>query len=151
MSYLDEKGLISLSRGIGNWFYARITAFGIDVVENKEKYGEEFPFLQTVVQEIHGDVYGTIIQAVKSQVSFNQQASNAFQQARILTETNEGISPSLREEIQEHLNLLEKELKTKEPDAGKIQKSWIWLKRNATWVIPTLTQVVLEGLKIALG
>lgn len=149
--YLEQKGLIEVSTVIGGWVSARITAFGIDVVENKERYGEEFPFIQTTIQEIHGDVYGTVVQAVESQVSFNQQVTTAFQQARNITETKEGIPPTLTEEIKKHLNLLEEELKRTEPDAGKIQTSWKWLKRNANWVVPTLTQVVLEGLKIALG
>ena len=150
ISYLDEKGLVTIFRGIGTWFHAKITAFGIDVIENKEKYDEDFPFLQTVVQEVHGDVYGTVVQAVESQVSFNQQVNTAFQQARNITEAKEDISPSIRKEINKQLNLLEKELKTKEPDVGKIQNLWKWLKKNANWVIPTLAHVVLEGLKMGL-
>ena len=151
MFYLKEKRLVSLFEVIESWIYARITAFGIDVIERKEKYLEEFPFIQTAIQEIHGDVYGTVVQAVESQVSFNQQVDTVFQQARKITETRTDIKASLREEVKKHLNLLEEELKRKEPDAGKIQTLWKWLKRNANWVVPTLTQVVLEGLKIALG
>jgi len=151
ISYLDEKGLVRASMGIGNWFYAKITAFGIDVVENKEKYREQFPFIQTTIQEIHGDVYGTVIQAVQSQVSFNQQVTTAFQQAHKIIDTRTDITISLKEEVKKHLNLLEEELKSKEPDLSKIQTLWKWLKSNANWIIPTLTQVVLEGLKIAFG
>lgn len=149
--YLGEKGLLTLFRGIGTWFHARITAFGIDVIENKEKFTEEFPFMQTTIQEIHGNVYAPVIQAVGSQVSFNQQVATAFQQAHDITETKENIQPVLREEIRKHLNLLREELERKEPDAGKIQTVWKWLKRNANWVVPTLTQVVLDGLKMALA
>jgi len=148
--YLGKKGLIELSKGIGIWFYARISAFGIDVIENKEKYSERFPFIQTTIQEIHGPVYGPVIQAVESQVRFNQQVTTAFQKAREIIATNEEVPPTLMEEIRKHLNLLEEEIKSKEPDAGKIQALWKWLKRNANWVVPTLTQVVLEGLKMAL-
>ena len=146
--YLDEKGLVSVSRGIGNWFYARITAFGIDVIENKEKYGEQFPFIQTTIQEIRAPVYGNVVQAVESRVTFNK-VSTAFQQARNITDTKEDIPSSLREEIKKLLDLLEEELKSKEPDAGKIKNLWKWLKKNAKWVIPMLSHFVLEGLKMA--
>ena len=146
MVYLQQKGLIELHVGHDQyWYGARITAFGIDVIANKEKYAQRFPFIQTI-QEIHGDVYAPVIQAVESQVSFNQQVVTVFQQARNMTETKEGIPPTLREEIKKHLNLLEEELKSKEPDASKIQRLWKWLKRNANWVVPTLTQVVLRFL-----
>ena len=148
MLYLKQKGLITLFEVIGSWIYARITAFGIDVIENKEIFAEQFPF---IIQEIHGDVYAPVIQAIGSQVSFNQQVTTAFQQARNMIEIKEDVPPTLREEIEKHLNLLEEELKNKEPNAGKIQTSWKWLKRNANWVVPTLTHVVLEGLKMSLG
>jgi len=115
ISYLNEKGLVRASIGVGNWFHARITAFGIDVVENKEKYGEQFPFIQTNIQEIHGDVSGTVIQAIKSPVSFNQQVTTTFQQARKIIETRTDVTLSLKEEVKKHLNLLEEELKSKEP------------------------------------
>ena len=151
MQYLAEKGLISLFKGIGTWFHARITAFGIDVVEDKEKYGEQFPFIQTTIQEIHArDIYGSVVQAVESQVTFAQQVGSVFQQARGITEAKD-IAPTLRMQIEERLNQLEEELKKTEPDAGKIQELWKWLKRNANWVVPILVSAVLEGLKMALG
>ena len=151
MLYLEEKGLVRLSTVIGGWLQARITAFGIDVVENKARFSEEFPFIKTTIQEIHGDVYGDVVQAIKSQVTFEQQVTNVFQQARDMIKVRENIRPTLKEEIMKHVNLLEKELKRKEPDAGRIQRLWKWLRRNASWVVPTLAHVVLEGLKTALG
>jgi len=148
--YLKEKGLVRLQSVMSGWLSAEITAFGIDVVENKERYGDEFPFIRATIQTIQGDVYGTVVQAVESQVSFTQQVTDVFQQARKITETKTDIPESLREEIKNYLSLLEEELKRKEPDVGKIQTFWKSLKRNANWVIPTLTQIVLEGLKRAL-
>jgi hypothetical protein len=143
MVYLQQKGLIELHVGYDQyWYGARITAFGIDVVTNKEKYAQRFPFIQAI-QEIHAPVYAPVIQAVESQVNF-QQVTTAFQQARNMTEKKEDIPKALREEVKKQLNLLEEELNSKEPDVGKIQTSWKWLKRNANWVVPTLTQVVLK-------
>lgn len=153
MLYLEEKGLIKLFKVTGSlWHSAQITAFGMDVIENKEKFGEQFPFIRVTIQEIHArDIYGTVVQAVESQVSFAQQVTKVFQRARKITETKTDIKASLREKTKNHLNLLEEELKRKEPDAGKIQTLWKWLKRNANWAVPTLTEIVLEGIKRAFG
>lgn len=107
--------------------------------------------IQASIQEIHGDVYGPAIQAVSSQVSFSQQVNDAFRQAYGMVETKGDVPPEQKEEIKKNLNLLEEELNKKEPDAGKIQGLWKWLRRNASWVVPTLVQVILEGTKMALG
>ena len=71
--YLDQKGLVELHlSGSKYWYSVRITAFGIDVITDKEKFSDQFPFMNVPIQEIHGDVYGTVVQAVESQVSINQ-------------------------------------------------------------------------------
>ena len=150
--YLEQKGLIELRRGASPyWYGAQITAFGIDVLQNQDKYNDQFPFLPVAIQEINGDGIGTAVQAVGSQVTFNQRITDAFQQALTMTEKKADLPLTLREEIRKHLVLLEKELKSEKPDAGRIRKLWKWLKRNAGWVVPTLTAVVLEGLKMAIG
>ena len=152
MLYLEEKGLVKLHKVWGSlWQAAEITAHGIDVLQHKDRYSREFPFVRTTIQKIYGDVYGPVVQAVESQVNFSQQLATAFQQARSMTKTKEDIRSTLREEIEKHLNLLEEELRRKECDAGKIQRLWEWLKRNADWVVPTLAQVVSESTRIALG
>ena len=97
MSYLEEKGLVKLFGYFGAlWNIAQITAFGMDVIENKEQYGEKFPFIKTIIQEIHGDVIGPVIQTVDSQITFNQQMNNGFQQAYEMNKTKEDISNELR-------------------------------------------------------
>jgi hypothetical protein len=150
--YLRDKGLIKLLQTMGTpWTLAKITAYGIDVVEDKERYKQQFPFIQTTIQEIHGNVYGPVIQAVESQISFNQQVTDAFKQAHTIVDAKGDLSFEQKEEIKQHLRLLEEELGNEEPNAGKIQELWKWLKQNASWVVPTLTTVVLEGTKIAMG
>jgi hypothetical protein len=150
--YLRDKRLIELLQCMGTpWVLAKITAFGIDVIEDKDRFKVEFPFIQTNIQQIQGDVNAPVIQAVGSQVNFDQQVTYAFNQAQTIVESREGISPEQKEEIKEQLRRLEEELKSQEPDAGNIQKLWKWLKQNASWVVPTLTTVILEGAKIAMG
>lgn len=152
MLYLEQKRLVKLLKSMGSlWDSAEITALGIDVVEDKDKFGQQFPFIQTTIQEIYGDVHGTVVQAVQSQVSFNQQVTNTFKEARTLVDKKENVPSDLKKDIKRRLNLLEEELGKTEPDVGRMQKSWKWLKRNANWVVPTLTKVVLEGIKLAFG
>lgn len=152
MLYLKDKGLVQLLQSIGTpWNFAQITAYGVDVVENKEKYKNEFPFIQTTIQEIHGNVYGHVIQAVSSQVSFTQQVTDAFKQAYNIVETKGEVTTELKEEIKKNLKLLEDELNKKEPDAGKIQGLLRWLKQNASWIVPTIIQVILKGMEMVLG
>jgi hypothetical protein len=151
MLYLEQKGLVKLVRTMGSlWELARITAFGIDVIENKEMYKQQFPFIEVQVQEIYGDVHGNVVQAKDSQVVI-QQINGVFQKAYSLTESRADISPDLKKEILSNLTSLEEEMKKREPDAGKIQKTWNWLKRNANWVVPVLAQIVLEVVKTALS
>jgi hypothetical protein len=151
MLYLEQKGLVKLLKTMGSlWEIANITAFGIDVIENKEMYKQQFPFITVQVQEIHGDVHGNVIQAKDSQITI-QQIDNVFQKACSMTESRADISPDLKKEILSNLASLGEEMKKKEPDAGKIQKTWNWLKRNANWVVPVLTQIVLEVVKITLS
>jgi len=126
------------------WGLAKITAFGIDVIENRAKYREAFPFI--MIQEIHGNVYGNAIQAKDAQITI-QQISDAFQEARKLTEARTDISEDLKKEVNENLLILEEEVKNIEQDAGKIQKTWQWLKRNANWVVPSFTQIITEVVK----
>lgn len=155
MDYLEQKGLVVRSGLFGPPFwYARITAFGVDVVEHKERFASQFPFMQVTIQRITGNVYGPAVQAVNSQVNFNQQVTDAFKQAYEMVEAKTDITLEQKEEINKNLKTLEEEVENKEPDAGKIQKAWKWVQRNANWLIPlvpALSQVVLEGMKRALG
>ena len=144
MLYLENKGLVRLHKTIGSpWTHAKITAFGIDVIENKEKYKEKFPFVQ--IQEIYGDVYGNVIQAKDSQII--KQIDSVFRRARDLTRIKKDIPLDLRKKTEEKLTFLEKELKKEEPDIGKVHGLWNWLKNNASWVIPIIKDVVVESLE----
>jgi hypothetical protein len=152
MDYLEQKGLVVRSGFMGPpYWFVKITAFGIDVVEQKEKFAAEFPFIQVTIQHIGGNVYGPAVQAVNSQVIFNQQVTDAFKRAYDLVESKTDATVAQKDEIKKNLKALEEELETKEADAGKIQKAWKWIQRNANWLVPTLSQVVIEGMKMALG
>jgi hypothetical protein len=147
MTYLENKTLVTLFRTVSSqWTFAKITADGIDVIENKERYADKFPFTQASTSQIHENVF----QTVRSQVSFTQQVTDAFKQAYDQVRVTK-LSTSDKEKIEKQLKALEKELqKTKKADLGAIQKNWEELKKKASWLSPAIAQVVLEGIKIAL-
>lgn len=146
MLYLEDKALVKLYKTLGFlWRMASITSYGTDIIENKKDFENQFPFLKVTIQEIKGDVYGQVVQAVDSEVHVTQIV-DAFQSARDVTRKKTDISEESKKEIIDYLKSLEEEVLNKEPDAGKIQKIWGWLKRNADWVVPTLTQIVLTTL-----
>ena len=153
MLYLHEKKLVKIvraffvNRNLDHWELAVITAKGIDVITHQEKYVEQFPFMQVNLQKINGPIYGSAIQAVNSQVSFSQQVTDAFKQVLDELDGSSFKSVEEKEEIKKNLKILQEEMQSKNADLGKIQKSWNWLKQNANWVVPTLTQVVIEGIK----
>jgi hypothetical protein len=153
--YLHERDLAKIMR-VANytWDTATITAKGIDVIEHKQKFVEELPFIQLAIQEINAPIYGSAIQTFNSQVNFYQQVTDSFKQAYKLLEAKKDVTPEEKEEIKKKLTILEEELKKKDKDAGKIQRLWKWIKQNANWLVPmvpSLTQLILEGIKLALG
>lgn len=153
ISYLEEKRLIRLFLAGGEpWMSAEITAYGVDVIEHQDSFKTQLPFIQTNIQNIQGNVNAPVIQAVGgSQVTFDQQVINAFSLANTIVEDKTGLSGEQKEEIKNYLRQLQEELGSKEPDVGKIQRLWNWLKQNANWIVPTLATVVLEETKKAMG
>ena len=66
--YLFDKGLAKMFKYTSkNWETATITSKGIDVIEHKQKFVEELPFIQVAIQEINAPIFGSAIQAVNSQ------------------------------------------------------------------------------------
>jgi hypothetical protein len=143
MLYLEDKTLVTVRRTISSqWTFAKITTEGIDVMENKERYVDKFPFAQTSKNQIH--------EVAHEKVSFNQQLTDVFNQAYDQVRATK-LSPSDKEKIEKQLKALEKELqKTKKADLGAIQKSWEGLKKKASWLSPAIAQVILEEMKIVL-
>lgn len=139
MAYLAQRRLVRLTE-VPNflWLWAKITAFGVDTLENG---GEQLlPPARPATQKAGGDARLTLV----------QRLADAFQRAHDLTKAKGGLSEEKEKQVLEKLNSLEGELSRKEPDAGEIQKGWKWLKENADWVEPTLRQVVLERVVLAL-
>ena len=151
ISYLEDNALVTLSRTIGTqWTFAKITSDGIDVIENKERYADKFSFIQASTTKIQDEDHEKIIKSVVSEASFSLQVTDTFRQARDQVRAAK-LSRSDEEKIEKQLKALEKELqKTKKADLGTIQKDWEELKKKASWLSPTIAQIVLEGIKKAL-
>ena len=64
LRYLEEKGFIKFQQFIGGGGIAKITALGIDAVENPEMFIEHAPFLQQII--IHGNVINSTIMQAES-------------------------------------------------------------------------------------
>ena len=150
--YLEEKKLIELLKTSGSIFEnAMITAYGIDVIERKGEYGHEFPFLNINVQQIKGNVYGQAIQAIQSNLEATQNISNSFKKARDIINDDGELSPEIKKEANDQIDILEEESKKETPDAGTVQRSWEWLKRNASIIIPILVDSVKYMIDKILG
>jgi hypothetical protein len=148
--YLEEKALVALTRTTGSqWIFAKITADGIDVIENKERYADKFSFTQATISILPKEELENI-QATQPEVSFTQQITEAFNSAYDQVHAST-VSSSEKKKIEKQLSILEKDLqKAKKIDLASIQKNWDWVKKNANWVCPIVAPVVLEGIKIAL-
>ena len=151
MSYLAERNLVALAgTASGKWTFAKITADGIDVVENKELYPDKFSFAQTSINQITSEDKDETFKKSQTKFSFNEKVADTFKQAsdQVL---NANLSIGEKAKIEKQLKALEKELlKTKKADLGTIQKEWEGLKKNAGWLSPTLALVVLEAIRATL-
>lgn len=149
--YLETKGLVNLLKTLGSlWAMAKITAHGTDVIENKDKYRDRYPFV-VQVQNIHGDVYGSVVQANESSVTITQtQSGNEFQKARKLVQESE-LNESVKKEAIANIDLIEQECDSETPNVGKIKSSVDWIKRNAHFVAPIITGVASKVILSQMG
>jgi hypothetical protein len=151
MAYLEANELVAVSRiGGYKWTFAKITGDGIDVVENKEKYADKFTFTQTASSQVPLEGQAKMSQKLQPKLSFPEQVSIAFKQAsdQVL---GAKISNGDKGKIEKQLRELEKELlKARKADLGSIQKHWEAINKNASWLRPVMTPVVLEAVKLVM-
>jgi hypothetical protein len=151
LQYLGGKGLVKNYRFTSGGYFVKITAFGCDVVEHKNKFASQFPFVEVTIQNqnIQGNAYGLVQAAGNAKVTINQQ--QAFQQAYSQIE-NSDLKREQKDFLQKHVKELEQELqKSTNADVSAIKTTWTKVKENASWLIPTLAQAVTEGIKIVCG
>ena len=148
MLYLEEKNLVKLLKTIGLlWNNSNITSYGTDVIEHKERYVNQFPFITVQIQNIsESTIVGDVVQAQnQAQVVINK-INEAFPKARQLTKTMPGKTDDEKREILKKIDELEQHIK--DSDAGLIQKTWNWLKNHALELYPILQPVLIEVWKL---
>jgi hypothetical protein len=151
ISYLEDKALVTLSRTFGpQWTFAKITPEGINVIENKERYADKFSFVKASTSQNNEEDHQNVSQELMSSTGSPQRVAEFFKQARDQVRDAK-LSKADKEKLEKQLRVLETELlKNKRADLGKIQKEWESLKKNASWLSPTISQAVLEAIRQAL-
>lgn len=107
---------------------------------NKTVTGQDIYF---VVNQHITNVYnsqGVVTNSNNVHIKINN-ISNSFNE---LYEQSENYDNSI--EIKEKLKLIENELQKKDINQSKIKITSNWLKRNANWTIPIISQILLSAL-----
>lgn len=138
INYLEDEGYILTTRGMRGYYAAKISNKGINLVENDEEFTKLFPpvsITQYNIKNSSGFSAGDFnIVNINIQDSFNQ-----------IYEQIDHENPSNKEEIKAVIHDLEKELQKEFINKSKINKNYNWLKRNANWTIPTITQIIIAA------
>lgn len=136
LNYLYEKRLIKFQQTLDlGGGLVRISAFGIDAVENPEMFVKDAPFLQQII--IHGDVIDSNILQVDS-----IKIRNGLN--RIINETTD---PELIRLIQELISESYKE----KPETSKIESIMETIKEKAPDIAAKLLPYVIDMIKKSMG
>ena len=121
----DEK-YVDISQGLGvNFNSVKITGKGINLIENSG-----LPDLE--VQSVDGNEDITTSSDLKIKNTFNQ-----------IYNSIESLNLENKDEIIKKVNVIREELKKDEINTSKIRDSTRWLKRNASWTVLPLAQIII--------
>ena len=124
--HLRDEKYVDISSGLGVKFSSvKITGKGINLIENSELLDLTVPANQ------NNDEIMT---------SSDFRIKNTFNQIYTAIES---LNLENKEEIIEKVNIIREELKKDEINASKIRDSTYWLKRNASWTILPLAQIII--------
>lgn len=151
ITFLEQKGLVTLSKGDGKqWTFAKISLDGVEVIEDKERYAAKFSLVQALTSQTPEGDQEAISEREQSPLSFDELLRESFKQAYDQIRAA-NLPMSDRGKIEKQLREFEKELqKTKKADLGSIQKSWDWLNKYAHSLTPVIAPAVMETIKIRL-
>ena len=124
--YLYDEKYVDISRGLGvNFSSVKITGKGINLIENLELSNFTVPSGQNNDEII---------------TSSDFRIKNTFNQ---IYGAIESLNSENKDEIIEKVNMIREELKKDEINTSKIRNSTKWLKRNASWTILPLAQIII--------
>jgi hypothetical protein len=125
--YLYDEKYVDISRGLGvNFSSVKITGKGINLVENSELSNSRIPMADLNHEDIitSGDI--------KIKNSFNE-----------IYNTLESLNLENKDKIIGKVNIIREELRKDEISTLKIKNSTKWLKKNASWTILPLAQIII--------
>ncbi|MBZ2164502.1 hypothetical protein [Methanobacterium spitsbergense] len=132
---LKDKGLLEIITASHVYFLAaRITTYGKDLVENENELINQSPvsFTQNIVSNSSGVFINSHDISINIQDSFNEIYSQI-----------ENKNPQNTDEVKEMVTRLQSELTKENINKTNIQKISNWLRKNANWTIPTITQIII--------
>ncbi|MHA1215685.1 MAG: hypothetical protein ACTSPG_10325 [Candidatus Hodarchaeales archaeon] len=140
LRYLNEKSLIEFKLDMGGHSgYARITAFGIDVVENPEQFEGQFSINFNLIQ-VGGDVNAPIVQGHQIDIV------SSFNKLTKIVEERRDIGEEEKGEILEKLGELREVLSSEQLNKSQLEKLEKFLSKYG-WLFP----MVLKAIRKALG
>jgi hypothetical protein len=138
VNYLGDKGYLEQLRLNGEGFLARITSHGIDLVENNAEFNAKFPSIQvTNINNSKGVVMGS--NNVKLDFNESLNITESFNNLYNLIDPSDVNSDVIKEKLKHVESELNKEVINK----SVLNSSMEWLKINAQWTIPMLTQIIM--------
>ncbi len=125
---LYKEKYVDISRGLGvNFNSVKITGKGINLIENLE-----VPNFTVTKNQNNDDIITSGDLRIKT--TFNE-IYNAI----------ESLNPENKDKIIEKINIVREELRKDEISISKIKDSTKWLKRNASWTILPLAQIIITA------
>ncbi len=146
---LEAKGLIELSTSAwsGEVTSAEISQKGIDSFESETRISDKVqPKSPSQTIHIHGPVHGAVSQTSGGDTYNVTTIYEGITVVRTLLESNEDIDEDIKEEALEHLDIIEEEAESDEPNKSVIAHSWGWLKRNTPRFVESILTKVIAGL-----
>ena len=137
VNYLENKGYLKKEGFLGGDFIANISHKGIDLIENNEEFNTKFPLVNiTNVNNSRGvSVNSNNVQIdVNDSINITDSFNKLYKQ---IDPSNDNAN-----EIKENLKLIENELTKEAINQSTISNSVNWLKINAYWTIPMITQII---------
>ena len=125
--YLYDEKYVDISRGLGvNFSSVKITGKGINLIENSELSNSAISATDLNNEDIitSGDI--------KIKNSFNK-----------IYNTLESLNLENKDEIIAQVNIIREELKKDKISTSKIKNSTKWLKKNASWTILPIVQIII--------
>lgn len=124
--HLRDEKYVDISTGLGVKFSSvKITGKGINLIENSK------------LQDLTGPSNQDNEEIVTSS---DFRIKNTFNQ---IYNALESLNPENKEKIVEKVNIIREELKKDEINTSKIKDSTNWLKRNASWTVLPLAQIIV--------